>query len=378
MGFPFASPTMKIFLINIIELLYPSSDCLYLISGGNFPKADVLNKIIIKDIGISMHYVESVRPFWWSVFLWGFKNIQIQLKMAMELVKLFKNTDIIFFCGTSYYVPSMLISKLFRKKTVVLVWGMGYMSEKQSGKSMFSHILKPFEIIMLKFADIIDLETQSAISFLNLIKYDKEGKVTIGGLYIDDSIFYQKKEIEERENIIGYVGRLQEEKGILNYVDAVINLLKSEKSNYKVWIIGDGPLYNEINEKVEKNDLSEYIILHGWISHEELPDYLNDLKLMILPSYSEGVPSIIQEAMSCGTPVLSTPVGGIPDLITDGVTGFIMENNSPECIEKNILRVLKKNNLNLVIIEARNLVKNKYAYDKMVKRYNIVLQKLMD
>ena len=80
-----------------------------------------------------------------------------------------------------------------------------------------------------------------------------------------------------------------------------------------------------IGSHVNKN-----VTLVGWISHDELPSYLNMLKLLVVPSYTEGLPNIVIEAMSCGTPVLATPVGGVPDLIEDGITGFILEDNFPE------------------------------------------------
>jgi len=60
------------------------------------------------------------------------------------------------------------------------------------------------------------------------------------------------------------------------------------------------------------------------VDHQELTGYLNEFKVLILPSYTEGLPGVILEAMACGTPVLITGVGSIPDIIDDHVNGFLL------------------------------------------------------
>ena len=82
------------------------------------------------------------------------------------------------------------------------------------------------------------------------------------------------------------------------------------------------------------------------------------------------------EAMACGTPVLATAVGGIPDVIIDEETGFIMKDNSPECIAKNVIRVLNHPNLEQISRNARALIERQYTYQVAVERYRRVLESL--
>ena len=80
--------------------------------------------------------------------------------------------------------------------------------------------------------------------------------------------------------------------------------------------------------------------------------------------------------MGCGTPVLATSVGGVPDLIKDGETGFIMKDNSPECIAENVIRALEHPNLDEIVKNARALVEREFTYEAAVERYRKILENI--
>ena len=80
--------------------------------------------------------------------------------------------------------------------------------------------------------------------------------------------------------------------------------------------------------------------------------------------------------MGCGTSVLATSVGGVPDLIKDGETGFIMEDNSPECIAENVIRALDHLELEKIVKNARALVERDFTYEAAVERYRKLLKEL--
>ncbi len=99
-------------------------------------------------------------------------------------------------------------------------------------------------------------------------------------------------------------------------------------------------------------------------------------RLLVLPSYTEGLPNIMLEAMACGTPVLATPVGTIPDVIIDGKTGFIMENNSPECIAANVVRALSSPDLERIAEDGKRFAEENFSFEKTVENWKGILQSI--
>jgi glycosyltransferase involved in cell wall biosynthesis len=190
--------------------------------------------------------------------------------------------------------------------------------------------------------------------------------------FIDINTFTISTPFSDRPLLIGYIGRFSVEKGIRNFILSIPALFNARR-DLSVLIGGDGPLKESIVASIQEQDLAARVDLIDWISHKDLPLYLNRLRLLVIPSYTEGLPNIMLEAMACGTPVLATPMGAIPDIIKDGETGFIMDNNSPECIAKNINRALNDPNLENIAIKAKMLVEREFTFEITVQQWKRIL-----
>jgi len=193
--------------------------------------------------------------------------------------------------------------------------------------------------------------------------------------FLDFNTFTVTTPLSDRPPFIGYIGRLSGEKGIQHFVQALPAILR-ERKDLRVLIGGDGDLKQAIEDSLQEGEIADRVDLPGWISRDDLPKYLNQLHLLILPSYTEGLPNIMLEAMACGTPVLATPVGAIPDVIINGKRGFIMEDNSPASIAENVIMALDCPDIVRISEKGRLFVGENYTFEKTVVKWNHILMGL--
>jgi len=372
---PVADEGKNVYLTKFLNILKPLSNEIIVIDG-DFPEVPDRKIHVIKIKADSTMKNKTM-------LIKSIKFILIQLRFSFNLIKISKNIDIVIFFNAISILP-ILSAKLMRKRTIVIAGGLASKSaEKTYNKRLFGlggfvlpFILRTLERIDFSLSNRIAVESESAIESLELGKY-KDKISIISNMYLDLNRYKIKKNLKDRRNLIGFISRLNEGKGIMNFVN-VIPLILKEREDLEFLIGGDGPLFNEVKNELKNNGYYDKVKLTGWIPYDELPDYLNELKLLVFPSYSEGLPNIVSESMACGTPVLATPVGGIPDVIKDGETGFIMEDNSPECIAKNIMRVLNYPDLDRIVNNARKVIEEEYTYEAAVERYKKILEDLIE
>lgn len=137
--------------------------------------------------------------------------------------------------------------------------------------------------------------------------------------------------------LIGTVTRIIREKGVFELVEAFDEIAKT-MPNTRLLIIGDGPAREELILEISRLHVASKIHLLGWIRNAA---YLMGIfDVFVLPSWSEGMPISIMEAMAAGVPVIASNVGGIPELISDGVTGSLVPARDSKRLAKAILDLL--------------------------------------
>jgi glycosyltransferase involved in cell wall biosynthesis len=125
------------------------------------------------------------------------------------------------------------------------------------------------------------------------------------------------------------VGRLCEAKGQILLVEAAARLVAAGHP-LELVLAGDGPLRAELEALIRKHSLEKHIRITGWIGSSEVRKELLAARALVLPSFAEGLPVVIMEAMALRRPVLTTYVAGIPELVRNGENGWLFPAGSVE------------------------------------------------
>jgi len=127
------------------------------------------------------------------------------------------------------------------------------------------------------------------------------------------------------------VGRLCAEKGQLLLLEAV-GQLRRRGLAFKLVLVGDGPLRGELEATIARLGLHDYVEITGWADSAQVRQAILNARVLVLPSFAEGLPVVIMEALALGRPVISTYVAGIPELVKPGVCGWLVPPGSVEAL----------------------------------------------
>jgi glycosyltransferase involved in cell wall biosynthesis len=165
--------------------------------------------------------------------------------------------------------------------------------------------------------------------------------VTIGN-GVDTSFFVPRDASDDRprEMRAVYAGILSTRKGLPDLVKSAPYVLR-EIPEVKFLVAGTGPLRGYLIKLVRQLHLEESFSFPGYLDRNQLREYYQNASLVVLPSYHEGLPNVLLEAMSCGVPVVATAIPGTTEAVVDGEVGILVPPHNPERLAEAIVRLLR-------------------------------------
>lgn len=167
------------------------------------------------------------------------------------------------------------------------------------------------------------------------------------------------------------VARLTEKKGIKYGIRAIADILK-HRNNIQYTIIGDGPLRQRLKKIIKRLGLENHIHLLGPMQHDKVIEYMEHSHILLAPSVTgidgnqEGIPVVIMEAMSLGLPIVSTVHSGIPELVIDGRSGFLVPERDIDSLADKLLYLIEHPDLCQHMGQAgRDYVKHYFNIDRL-------------
>lgn len=292
------------------------------------------------------------------------------ISLSLYLIFHSKDFDVIqsFFLKHSSFV-SILIGKFLRKKVFCRMECSGKFGDIESLKKL------PFSKIFLKvfkMADGIIVLSKEMQKELELHKFKKEKLFLIPNA-VDINKFKPHKEKEKLREKFGYcgkkiiifIGRLTEQKGVKYLIESFEKLEIKEK--YLI-ILGDGELKETLKNMVFSLGIDDKVLFAG--RKKNVLPYLQIADIFVLPSFSEGLPISLLEAMACGLPVIVSKVGGNVDVVEDKINGYLVEPKNVWKLKSAMEDLLKKEK-ELELMRKRNrekIVKN-YSFGVIVEKY---------
>ncbi len=155
---------------------------------------------------------------------------------------------------------------------------------------------------------------------------------------IEPQLYGTQRPAEPGKNIL-FIGRLAAVKGATLLLDAFARVLKSHGDAH-LTLVGDGPDRAALEAKVDRLSLRDKVTFTGYLGQDDVAGVLNDADLLVLPSFAEGVPVVLMEAMASRIPVIASRVAGVQELVEDGVSGRVLPPGDIDTLVATLERLL--------------------------------------
>lgn len=228
-------------------------------------------------------------------------------------------------------------------------------------------ILKWFINIIFNKSDFIICQGTKWKKYFSENTQVKVEKLVVIPNWIDINKYEITSHPGDEINIL-FLAWIDKNKGIFELIDACSKI--NSKQAFKLHIAGDGSAMDEIKTRIELLGLTEQIIIHGWVIGDKKYSLLKSTDIFVLPSYFEGFPNALLEAMASGIASIATDVGSVSDLIKDNENGILVPIKDSDALAFAIEKLLDDSDLRLKLgRNARHTVHQNYSILSGVNKF---------
>ncbi len=329
-----------------------------------------------------------------------------------RLLKLAKDADLIYVQNAvSAGLPALLVSKILNKRLIIKVVGdyawEQYINKVQNSKhisyrpswrtgskfkvqgcnieefqkkkfDLITEIRRKVQKIVAKNAEFIITPSKYIKRLVQGWGVEKNKIKVVYNAIEQEKLIIPKKEAKQKIGISGKiilsVGRLVPNKGFDSLIEIMSDILK-QSPDLKLVIIGEGPELKNLQSLISNFQLEDKVKLIGKVKHSDMPLYYRAADIFVLNTAQEGLSHTLLEAMQYELPIVTTKVGGNPEIVEDGVNGFLTDYNDKEALKKSILKLIKDKKLqNRFIKISKKKLKN-FTWDNLIKQTIEVLKR---
>lgn len=293
-----------------------------------------------------------------------------------------KDFDVIFSHTRFFLVSSLLAftyAKMKRKPWLHIEHGSDFV---QLTNKAYSSVARIYDLTLGRFAlrraDHVVAISKAAKDFVERLAPSAKTTVVYRGFDFEkiDAVEAVRQGNKKEKMELVFIGRLISSKGPSDLLKAV-SYIKDAK--FRLLIIGDGPERQNLEKLSEELSFTDKIEFLGALPWPETISILKSADIFINPSYTEGLPTTVIEAALCRTAIVATNVGGTPEIITDGESGFLVEPRKPEKLAEKIMMLIQNEDLRLMFgITAERRTRGLLDWKKCVTIYTDINKKLAE
>ena len=281
------------------------------------------------------------------------------------------------------FVPCMIYSYMLKKPIIIRWAGTDYLAIKSGiNKDLVSLLRLPLkDVLLCKIVAKVAKHTAHHVVLdrdmvKTLLEFGVQSKqIHLIPNYVSDE-FFSVTPSYEGFNIM-FVGRFTYQKGVDLLIKAFAKL-KGKVPAARLILVGEGPEKSSLQNLTMENGIAGNVIFSGFVPHSKICDFLRETSVFVLPSRFEGLPNALLQAMAASLPCIATSVGGVPEVVKDGVNGILVPPEREDLLADALETVLLDKNLARKLGENAHRSMFQLRLDRIVDSYCSLIAEILN